>query len=364
MTLPSNAFPTPVSVSLSRYATARGLIDRAVIELARVAPADGGRDDAIDLYTQLARAAVDRLAEAAASGVLTRSPADGDDGPGPGTYGAGGMGPGTYSTFAGTGEALGRAHPMGHGAPPVPTGAGPGRPARPDLPPARVPRADLPPVRVARADLPPVRTAPPPGAAPEPRRQDKGDRREGRGRRGPWAWVIVLIVAFVLVGGVYGTYSATNAMADSRYAAADPGVGGVVARLTIPRLGSTYAVPVVAGTSDSALREGVGWYEGTAGPGELGNFAVTGHRLGWGQPFANLDTLQVGDEVRVTTPTATFAYTIVTGPTVVAGDDTSVLAPVPGDPGGTPTRAIITLVTAASWLPAPERLVVVGELTR
>jgi len=173
---------------------------------------------------------------------------------------------------------------------------------------------------------------------------------------------VVLILAVVLAGGAYGAYAGSNWWASSRWTAATAGIDGCVGTLEIPRLDG-LRVPIFEGTDLAVLRTGVGWYAGTADPGAPGNFAVTGHRLGWGQPFASLDALVVGDTVRVTTRTGTYTYTIVTAPTVVSGADSTVLAAVPGDPGRTPTKALLTLTTAASWLPSPERLVVVGELT-
>ena len=171
-----------------------------------------------------------------------------------------------------------------------------------------------------------------------------------------WGWLVVLVAIFVVIGAGAGSVAVSNAVATSRYA------DGGAAILRIPRFGEEYAVPVVAGTSLADLRRGVGWYEGTAGPGQIGNFALTGHRLGWGQPFADLGSLRVDDEIEVSAEGTTYTYRVITGPTVVSDDQSSVLAPVPGDPGRAPTKALITLITAASLLPSPDRLIVVGEL--
>ena len=173
-----------------------------------------------------------------------------------------------------------------------------------------------------------------------------------------WSWLVVLIAIVVVIGGVIGGLAVTNLIATSRYADASGDVG----TLSIPRLGSDYSVPIVSGTSLADLRQGVGWYEGTASPGQIGNFALTGHRLGWGQPFADLGTLHVGDDIVVRTNDGTFTYTVITGPTIVSDNDTDILAPVPGGPDRTPTKSLITLTTAASILPSPDRLIVIGEL--
>ena len=173
-----------------------------------------------------------------------------------------------------------------------------------------------------------------------------------------WSWLVVLIAILVVIGGGIGALAVSNILATSRYADT-----AEIGTLSIPRLGADYSVPIVSGTSLEDLRQGVGWYEGTASPGRVGNFALTGHRLGWGQPFANLGTLQVGDEIIIHTQGETFTYTIVTGPTMVSANETDILAPVPGDPDRMPTKALVTLTTAGSLLPSPDRLVVVGELT-
>ncbi|MDR2973643.1 MAG: sortase [Propionibacteriaceae bacterium] len=181
-------------------------------------------------------------------------------------------------------------------------------------------------------------------------------------RRMSWGWLVVVLVAVVLaVVGVVAVL-VSNVIAtrgyESRVAAGDD-----VAVLTVPRFGSTYAVPILGGTDGEQLRQGVGWYDGTAAPGELGNFALTGYRFGWGQPFARVDDLRVGDKVIVEAGAKTYTYSIVTGPTVVSATDVSVLAPVPGDIDRAASTSLITLTTSAHILPSPQRVVVVGELT-
>ena len=182
------------------------------------------------------------------------------------------------------------------------------------------------------------------------------DSAPTQGKRS-WGWVVVVGLVLLLVGGGFGMYAVSNGVAASRYADSS----GAVGSLSIPRL-EKDGVPIVSGTTLEALRQGVGWYEGTAAPGEIGNFALTGHRLGWGQPFADLGSLEVGDEVRVSVGEDTYVYHVITSPTVIYGEDTNVLAPVPGDPTLIPTKALLTLTTAADLLPSPNRLVVVAEL--
>jgi sortase A len=132
--------------------------------------------------------------------------------------------------------------------------------------------------------------------------------------------------------------------------------------LEIPRFGESYGVPIRPEVSTGSLRKGVGWYEGTGQVGGYGNFALAGHRLGWGQPFAQLSMLEVGDEIRVRVGETTFVYRVITPPTIVSHKDAEILAPVPGDPQRRPTKALMTLTTAGSLLPSPDRIVVIGEL--
>ncbi|MDR0782943.1 MAG: class E sortase [Propionibacteriaceae bacterium] len=179
----------------------------------------------------------------------------------------------------------------------------------------------------------------------------------------PRAWMVMVLALVVLVGGGIGAIAASNLIAHLGYANRMT-APETLAELTIPRFGDRYAVPVVVGTSWSSLRKGVGWYEGSAWPGQYGNCAIAGHRLGWGEPFAGLDTLEVGDEIRLRVDEVTYIYTVITAATAVSSAQTDVLAPVPGNPDRLPTKALLTLTTAASDLPTPNRLVVVAELAR
>lgn len=78
-----------------------------------------------------------------------------------------------------------------------------------------------------------------------------------------------------------------------------------LAKLRFARPGSDV-VPVTSsslfvepGISEADLTRGPGHYPNTAKPGRDGNFAVAGHRTGWGSPFADLDELRPGDRVSV-----------------------------------------------------------------
>lgn len=89
-----------------------------------------------------------------------------------------------------------------------------------------------------------------------------------------------------------------------------PGKG--FALLYVPRLrDDVWATPIVSGTSQDDLSKGVGHYTSTEQPGELGNFAIAGHRATNGEPFAKFEKLRAGDLVFVRTEQAWFTYELV-----------------------------------------------------
>lgn len=144
--------------------------------------------------------------------------------------------------------------------------------------------------------------------------------------------------------------------------AAEPPLGAGVALLRVPRLGPEYVMPVIEGTRSNDLTRGVGHYPGTALPGQLGNFAVAGHRSTYGQPFRDLDRLQPGDAVVVETSTTWFTYTV-DDTTIVKPSQSEVLLPVPGQPDAQPTQRLLTLTTCHPRYSAKQRLIVHAHLT-
>lgn len=140
--------------------------------------------------------------------------------------------------------------------------------------------------------------------------------------------------------------------------------GTAIALLRVPRFGADYEVPIVAGTDLDDLARGVGHYEGTAGPGQVGNFALAGHRITHGQPFAELLTLRRGDTVVVETRQAVHTYVMDTSPAdlTVEEDAAWVLDPVPDQRGTPPTQALITLTTCQDLFHSPDRSVGFGHL--
>lgn len=142
--------------------------------------------------------------------------------------------------------------------------------------------------------------------------------------------------------------------------------GEAVALLRVPRFGEDYEVPLMPGTDLDVLARGVGIYEGSAAPGEVGNFAIAGHRVTHGEPFRRLLELRRGDEVIVETREAIFHYVIDLAPSELTVDehDNWVLEPVPGKPDQQPTEALITLTTCQDLFHSPDRSVGFGHLDR
>jgi sortase A len=140
-----------------------------------------------------------------------------------------------------------------------------------------------------------------------------------------------------------------------------PAAGKAYALLRIPKFGSSYEYTIVQGTGTADLRKGPGHYPGTAGPGEIGNMAIAGHRTTYGGPFGRNDELARGDEILIDTATTTYAYKV-TSRTVVRPGRIDVAAPVPGEPGRRPRKAMLTLTTCHPKFSAAYRLVVFAEL--
>jgi len=83
------------------------------------------------------------------------------------------------------------------------------------------------------------------------------------------------------------------------------------ALLYIPRIGNdVWATPIFEGVQSKQLNSGIGHYPQSQIPGEEGNFSLFGHRNSQGQPFINIQELEVGDEVIVETKDFWFVYTL------------------------------------------------------
>jgi sortase A len=148
-------------------------------------------------------------------------------------------------------------------------------------------------------------------------------------------------------------------------AAADPitvAVGEPFAFLRIPAFGAQWRFTIIEGTALAQLNVSPGHVPGTQLPGQVGNFAVAGHRVTAGNPFWNLPALRPGDMVYVDTRYDTYAYRVTAKPVWVAPSDLAVLAPVPGHPGARPRTRLITLITCDPAWTGTHRVIVTGAL--
>ena len=138
-------------------------------------------------------------------------------------------------------------------------------------------------------------------------------------------------------------------------------LGKGFAFLRIPRLGKKFDVPVIEGVRSQDLSRGVGHYTTTSRPGEVGNFAIAGHRATNGEPFRNLDQVRRGDALVVETEGLWYTY-IVDRTRIVEPTDVWVLDPVPGHPRATPTKQLLTLTTCNPRWASTQRLIVFSHL--
>lgn len=139
--------------------------------------------------------------------------------------------------------------------------------------------------------------------------------------------------------------------------------GELIAQVYIPRFGSSWQRNLVEGTSLEQLNmHGLGHYTTSQMPGQVGNFAIAGHRNGYGQPLGDVDKLEVGDKIIIRTEDYWYVYTY-TSYEIVLPTDVYVISPNPENPSAEPTKRMITLTTCEPKYTTPtHRWIVYGEL--
>jgi sortase A len=138
-------------------------------------------------------------------------------------------------------------------------------------------------------------------------------------------------------------------------------LGDAFALIRIPRFGKKYVKPVYQGTDLAILDKGVGHYTGSQMPGEIGNFAVAGHRVTYGKPFNEIATIKPGDAIVIETATTWYVYRAVRH-VIVTPNHVEVVAPVPQHPGQRPTEAWMTMTACNPEYSARERYVEFSRL--
>ncbi|AZI56925.1 sortase [Nakamurella antarctica] len=182
----------------------------------------------------------------------------------------------------------------------------------------------------------------------------------------------------------------------------DTKIGEGFAKIFIPALGSDYQYTVVEGTTVEDLYGNPGHYQDTQYPGELGNFAVAGHRVSKGSPFNALDVLNSCNSIIIETQNDWFVYRVlpmaeetanwastapgnpqcagvapldgeysgVTGREIVQPSDYSQVLPIPHSNSGGPqalaaaTQRLVTLTTCHPQFSDRERMIVHGVLVK
>lgn len=199
-----------------------------------------------------------------------------------------------------------------------------------------------------------------------------------------------------------------SSVGQQRTSAYSVALGDGFAKLHIPSFGADYQFTILQGTSTDTLATGPGHYEGTAFPGQSGNFSVAGHRVGKGAPFNDLDLLQSCDSIVVETAQDWYVYRVLpmaeevagwaagrgradascrgvggeSGPVVPLGGDyagvvgrevvypsqSAVIAPVPDKPGATPATgnagSLLTLTTCTPRYSAEQRMIIHAVMVR
>lgn len=136
--------------------------------------------------------------------------------------------------------------------------------------------------------------------------------------------------------------------------------GEVFGALIVPRFGSDWVRSIASGvdvqTVLNSYTVGVGHYTETQMPGEVGNFAVAGHRRTYGSAFGDIDQLRLGDRIYVETVDGWYVYAF-RGLEYVWPTGVDVLAPVPAAPGVDATDRVLTMTSCNPRFSTAERII-------
>lgn len=122
-------------------------------------------------------------------------------------------------------------------------------------------------------------------------------------------------------------------------------------RIEIPSVKIDW--PIVQGDGWEELKQGIGHRVGSVNPGERGNLILSGHNDVYGEPFRDLEKLDVGKDVFIHAGNTIFRY-VVKVKRVVVPTELSPLAPS--------KSPIVTLITCTPYRVDTHRLIVIGEL--
>lgn len=130
-----------------------------------------------------------------------------------------------------------------------------------------------------------------------------------------------------------------------------PTKGELVGKIIIPAI--KKELPIIHGTENEQLAQGVGHYIGSVLPGENDNSVLAGHR---DTVFRGLGQVQIGDQIQIETVAGLFTYQI-EKQQIIDSDDRTII--VPHD------EPIVTLITCYPFDfvgAAPQRYILTGKL--
>jgi len=130
-----------------------------------------------------------------------------------------------------------------------------------------------------------------------------------------------------------------------------PAEGDEIGSLSIPAL--ELELPILQGTDEDELENGVGHFMQSVLPGEEDNCVLSGHRT---TVFTTLGEVKIGDQLIVQTSAGTFTYEV-SETRIVDKDDKTVIVPT--------DHAVLTLTTCYPFVyigSAPDRFIVSANL--
>jgi sortase A len=187
--------------------------------------------------------------------------------------------------------------------------------------------------------------------------------------------MVLVLIGLALLAYIAWEYFGTNVVSKHKQAEVKHQLvndwgkgldGDAIGLLRVKRFGDKYEVPIVKGFDDAALARGVGWDTKSARPGEIGNFAIAGHRVTHGEPFSKFPSLKKGDLVVVETRRDIYTYRLRNSGTSITLDFTVgwplLAVPKPDGEGVHPTKAVITMLTCSELFHTRNRNIVIGDL--
>lgn len=99
-----------------------------------------------------------------------------------------------------------------------------------------------------------------------------------------------------------------------------------IGTISIPKL--NVRQPILTGITNAVFDKGVGYWPGTALPGQLGNMVLGGHRTAGVRPFYDIQKLVPGDPIIITRGGREYTY-IVDGSKIVRPTATWILNQTP-----------------------------------